>query len=100
MSIRAWRQDSFRPWVESVAVHIGDPVARLRFLRVAAPEVPTVPNPYRSRLRWRVLVSFLLSFLAVSVVLAFLLLMYAAARARFVDMPSAPKVEGSAQRAR
>ena len=31
---------SFMPWVEGVARQIGDPVQRLRFLRVAAPCVP------------------------------------------------------------
>jgi hypothetical protein len=30
---------TFLTWVEGVAGHIGDPVARLRFLRVAAPVV-------------------------------------------------------------
>ncbi len=37
MSGKAWGRDSFLPWVERVAVHIGDPVERLRFLRAAAP---------------------------------------------------------------
>lgn len=37
MSDREGRGEFFVPWMEGVARHIQDPVARLRFLRVAAP---------------------------------------------------------------
>jgi hypothetical protein len=37
MSNRGGRGEFFVPWMEGVARHIQDPVARLRFLRVAAP---------------------------------------------------------------
>jgi hypothetical protein len=37
MDIKPWGPDSFLPWVEGVAVHLGDPVDRLRFLNVATP---------------------------------------------------------------
>jgi hypothetical protein len=90
MRIRAWRPESFRPWVESVALHIGDPVARLRFLRVAA---PVVPDPSRSRRDWTIL----LPFLALAAVLTLVFLMYAAAHPRFVELPSAPKIEAPAK---
>ena len=33
----------FIPWMEGVARHIEDPVARLRFLRIAAPFVGSSP---------------------------------------------------------
>jgi hypothetical protein len=39
MSGKSWGRDSFLPWVEGVALHIGDPVERLRFLRAAVPSV-------------------------------------------------------------
>src|SRR5579872_6078780 len=41
MPDKRWGPESFVPWVEGVATHIGDPVARLRFLKVATPCVPT-----------------------------------------------------------
>jgi|SRR5579863_10278911 len=50
MRARNWGADSFLPWVNGVAEHIGDPVARLRFLRVAAPCAPPRPRTL-SRLR-------------------------------------------------
>lgn len=80
MRTRPWRPDAFRPWVESVAVHIGDPVARLRFLRVAAPVVPGRPEPHRARLRSRLFLSVLLSVVGLSATLLFLMLLYAAMR--------------------
>ena len=90
MRIRTWHQESFRPWVESVARHIADPVARLRFLRVAA---PVVPVPARGRRDWTIL----LPFLALAGILTLLFLMYAAAHPRFVELPAAPKVEKPAK---
>jgi hypothetical protein len=41
MPDKRWGPESFVPWVEGVALHIGDPVARLRFLKVATPCVPS-----------------------------------------------------------
>ncbi|HEX4137852.1 MAG TPA: hypothetical protein VHY84_24795 [Bryobacteraceae bacterium] len=41
MADKRWGPESFVPWVEGVALHIGDPVARLRFLKVATPCVPS-----------------------------------------------------------
>jgi len=93
MSSTVWRPESFRTWVEAVARHIGDPVARLRFLRVAAPAVPAVPTPSRSRRR-----RILLAFLALPVaIMALLFLVFAAARARFVKLPAPSKAERSVQ---
>jgi hypothetical protein len=42
--------DSFLPWVNGVAEHIGDPVARLQFLRVTVPCAQPSPRTL-SRLR-------------------------------------------------
>jgi hypothetical protein len=50
MSVKPWGPESFLPWVEGVALHIGDPVARLRFLKVATPCIHArSPVPPRSR---------------------------------------------------
>lgn len=51
MNKRSWGPGSFLPWVEGVALHIVDPVARLRFLKSAAPCVQSpAPVPRRSRI--------------------------------------------------
>jgi hypothetical protein len=50
MRARHWGAESFLPWVNAVAEHIGDPVARLRFLRVAVPCAQPRPGRF-SRLR-------------------------------------------------
>jgi hypothetical protein len=52
--------ESFLPWVNGVAAHIGDPVARLRFLRVAVPCAQPRPRPL-SRLR-RLMLAFRVKF--------------------------------------
>jgi hypothetical protein len=50
MPDKRWGPESFIPWVEGVALHIGDPVARLRFLKVATPCVPSgAVTPSRPR---------------------------------------------------
>jgi hypothetical protein len=53
---------SFLPWVEGVARQIGDPVQRLRFLRVAAPCVPRI-SPSQRRLRAMILPSAIAALL-------------------------------------
>lgn len=50
MRARNWGAECFLPWVNGVAEHIGDPVARLRFLRVAVPCAQRRPRTL-SRLR-------------------------------------------------
>jgi hypothetical protein len=50
MRARHWGAESFLPWVNGVAEHIGDPVARLRFLRLAVPCARPQPRAL-SRLR-------------------------------------------------
>jgi hypothetical protein len=50
MRTKNWGAESFLPWVNGVAEHIGDPVARLRFLRVAVPCAQPSPTTL-SRLR-------------------------------------------------
>lgn len=51
------RVHRLRPWVETVAGSIGDPVRRLRFLQVVAPLVDIHPKP---KPRWPVLGAILL----------------------------------------
>jgi len=89
MSAKDWGRDSFLPWVEGVALHIGDPVARLRFLRAAAPSVEpdASPLPHVPRVRaFRPLVD-----LAVVVILILAFTMVA------VRSVKAPKAPGSPQ---
>jgi hypothetical protein len=50
MRTKNWGAECFLPWVNGVAEHIGDPVARLRFLRVAVPCAQPHPTTL-SRLR-------------------------------------------------
>jgi len=68
MSVSPWRQEFFRPWVEWVALQIGDPVARLRFLRFVAPGVSgSAPAPRRMRIVMFLLALAVLAFLILAV---------------------------------
>lgn len=88
MSMRSWGPGSFLPWVEGVAMHIGDPVARLRFLKVAAPCAQSgAPIPRRSRI-----FKFLLE-LAVAVIL---ILAFTMTFVWFVKVPIGPDAQGMA----
>lgn len=82
MSIRPPGKESLLPWVEGVARHIGDPVARLRFLRAAAPHArPGTPATRRR--------TFMLLLELTLVV--FLILAFTMAWVRFVKPPVGPK---------
>ncbi len=88
MGGKSWGRDSFLPWVERVALHIGDPVERLRFLRAAAPSVdpepgaPALPHVPHAR-------AFMpLVDLAVVVIL---ILAFTVVAVRFVRAPKAPQ---------
>jgi len=88
MSMRSWGPGSFLPWVEGVALHIGDPVARLRFLKVAAPCVHTgAPVPRRSRI---------FKFLVELAVAVILILAFTMAFVWFVKAPIGPGAAGMA----
>lgn len=82
MSVRSRPRLSFLPWVEGVARQIGDPVQRLRFLRVAVPCVPA-ESPAQRRLRALMLPSAIAAIF-------FLILAIAAASLSFVKIRTTP----------
>jgi len=76
---------SFVPWVEGVARQIGDPVDRLRFLRVAGPCVPPRSSAAR-RLR-------AVMFSSAIAAVFFLILAAAAVALSFVGGHAAPPTQ-------
>ena len=93
MSVSSRPRLSFLPWVEGVARQIGDPVQRLRFLRVAAPCVPAPSPAHRLRA---------LMFPSAIAAIVFLILAVAAAslsfvKARAVALPQPPKTSAPAR---
>jgi hypothetical protein len=93
MSTKPWGPGSFLPWVEGVALHIGDPVARLRFLKVATPCVNSSSPPVPSRPR----AAKLLVELAVAI---FLILAFTMTFVWFVRVPAGPSSSPPAQKGR
>jgi hypothetical protein len=76
---RNWGAESFLPWVNGVAEHIGDPVARLRFLRVAVPCAQLRPRRLSRLRRFMPLLELLVA--------ALLIPAFTAVYVKFVKMP-------------
>jgi hypothetical protein len=89
MSNRAGRGEFFFPWMEGVARHIQDPVARLRFLRVAAPCVQSGS----ARPAQRPILILLLSLAAI----ACLIIVLVVGSGRFATVPAGPKAGATTQ---
>lgn len=86
MAIR--KQDpEIRPWVESVAGYIGDPVKRLRFLRTVAP-LDEIRGERHRRWWFRSSRGILLLFVALAALISFFLTRAAARVAPIPPMPS------------
>jgi hypothetical protein len=91
VSTRLWGPDTFLKWVEGVALHIGDPVARLRFLRIAAPCAETAAPPLPCRRTHMPLVDLAL--------VVFLILSFTMVGVSFVKVPRAPAATVHRQKA-
>jgi hypothetical protein len=84
------RREIFMPWMEGVARNIQDPVARLRFLRIAAPFV----GSESARGRRRAIPLLLLSLAAIVCVIV----VFAAGHGKSAA-PAVPRAPGMAQSA-